>query len=146
MQITPTKVVEIEQFAECLEEDLKAAPTPLRTAFGHFIKGAMARVHSGAWAEHELEHTQAAQQARAAREKASRRQVQKGGVIYAKEARKRIDARTAKELQASLYKPTKKDELAKRRLFRRLSSIPSAASAWWARVYNINHLEFPEDR
>jgi hypothetical protein len=65
-----------------------------------FMKGSLARVEAGAQAEDDYFHTKVAENARAARKKASSKVVQKGGVIYAEQARKRIKFREEGDAEA----------------------------------------------
>jgi len=58
-----------------------------------FMKGSLARVEAGAQTEDNYSHTKVAENARAARKKASPKVIQKGGVIYTEQARKRIKFR-----------------------------------------------------
>jgi hypothetical protein len=57
-----------------------------------FIKISLARVEAGAQAEKNYSHTPVAEKARAARKKASFKVVQKGGVIYTEQARKKSNS------------------------------------------------------
>jgi hypothetical protein len=66
---------------------------------GRFMKGAMAKLQSGAQAEEDLLHTQAAEAARAARKKGRNRVVQKGGVIYVEKARHSIKVRERSDVE-----------------------------------------------
>ena len=85
-----------------------------------FIKGSVTQVTSGALAYSQLQHTQAAESARALRQKGrTRRYVQKGGVMYAAEDRSIAQQRTlaqerkleeqAKKRHRSLHKGTMKE-------------------------------------
>ena len=62
------------------------SPT-FRRSLDTFIKGSLTQAHAGAQAQEGLQHTQAAEIARAARQKRSRRSVQKGGRVYVDGAR-----------------------------------------------------------
>jgi hypothetical protein len=55
----------------------------LRIKTRKFMKGSLTRVEAGAQAEDDYSHIKVAENARAARKKASSKVVQKGGVIYA---------------------------------------------------------------
>jgi hypothetical protein len=59
----------------------------------NFIKSSLTRVEAGAQAEDDYFYTKVAENARAARKKAFFKIVQKGGVIYVEQARKRIKFR-----------------------------------------------------
>jgi hypothetical protein len=64
------------------------------------VQGGLAQVQSGALAIDHMEHTQAAEEARSARRRAqNRRQVQRGGVIYASEARQMVMRREEVEVE-----------------------------------------------
>jgi hypothetical protein len=65
-----------------------------------FMKSSLARVEAGAQAEEDYSHIQVAEKARAARKKASSKVVQKRGVIYAEQARKRIKFREESDAEA----------------------------------------------
>ncbi|KAF7508782.1 hypothetical protein GJ744_008659 [Endocarpon pusillum] len=60
----------------------------------------MARVQSGAQAEADLERTQRAEAERAAHAKATRRTVQKGGIVTVERAKERIRLRTNREQES----------------------------------------------
>ena len=57
----------------------------------------MTCVQSGTQTEEDLKHSQLTEAARAARAKATRRTVQKGGIITVERAKERIRLRTKKE-------------------------------------------------
>lgn len=64
------------------------------------LQGGLALAQSGALAMEHLENTRAADQARSARSRAhSRRQIQKGGVLYASEARQMVKRRVDAEVE-----------------------------------------------
>ena len=65
-----------------------------------FIKSAMTHVQSGTQAETDLEHTQLAEVARAARTKVTRRTVQKGDIITVERVKERIRLRTRREQES----------------------------------------------
>jgi len=64
-----------------------------------FIKGSLVQAQSGAQAFAELTNTKAAEVARAARRARSRRSIQKGGVMYAHEARKMVRQKEQESLE-----------------------------------------------
>jgi hypothetical protein len=90
MDTTPRKIPELEAYAEELYLIVQDRSSPLVNAVTTFSKGAIARVYSGQQAEMDLTTIQTAQRERATRGKSSRRSIQKGGVIYISQARKRI--------------------------------------------------------
>jgi hypothetical protein len=71
-----------------------------------FIKGSLTRVKAGAQAEDDYFHTKVAENARTARKKASSKVIQKGGVIYAEQARKRIKFREKGDAEADVKRIT----------------------------------------
>ena len=99
---TPHKHLEVRQFARQLSDELDEAEISpgLRMKVRKFMKGSLARIEAGAQAEDDYSHTKVAENAQAAREKASSKVVQKGGVIYAEQARKRIKFREEGDAEA----------------------------------------------
>ena len=99
---TPHKHLEVRKFAQQLSDELDEAEISpgLRMKVRKFMKGSLARVEAGAQAENDYSHTKVAENARAARKKASSKVVQKGGVIYADQARKRIKFREEGDAEA----------------------------------------------
>lgn len=93
---TPKKVHDIAHFAEIIQREIEV-DEDTQAILDKFIKGAMARVQSGAQAEEDLERSQVAHAARVARAKATCRTVQKGGIVTVERAKERIRLRTAKE-------------------------------------------------
>ena len=64
------------------------------------LQGGLTQAQSGALAMESLEHTKAAEQAKSAKRKSqNRRQVQKGGVLYASEARQMVQKRLDTEVE-----------------------------------------------
>ena len=64
------------------------------------LQGVLALAQSGALAMEHMDNTRAAKQARNARHRAqSRRQIQKGGVLYASEARQMVKQREEAEVK-----------------------------------------------
>ena len=63
-----------------------------------FIQGSLIQGHIGAQVQEDLMHTQAAEQARAVRQGGRRRVLQRGGVLYARNARKAIKKKEDNEL------------------------------------------------
>jgi hypothetical protein len=94
---TPQKPRHIQKVADYLQEELKALPEQVYQTTQKFIKGALINAHARAHAEEEFANTQVAEQARAARAKATRRHIQKGGVVKVSVARNRINLRTQRE-------------------------------------------------
>jgi hypothetical protein len=62
-------------------------------------KGSLAQANAGAQAQEDLLHTQAAELARATRQKRTRRSVLKGGILYASEARSIVHQREEDEVE-----------------------------------------------
>lgn len=83
---TPYTVRSLKRQAQYLNDADPVSPT-FKTNLDRFIKGSLTQAQSGAHAYQELANTQAAEQARATRQNRTRRSVQKGGVIYAHQAR-----------------------------------------------------------
>ena len=79
-------------------EELQLEAKELSPSFQHKLKlvlqGGLTLAQSGALAMDHMEHTRAAEEVRNARRRAqSRRQLQKGGVLYASEARQMVKRR-----------------------------------------------------
>jgi DDE superfamily endonuclease len=115
--VTPTGVKELHQFGtEILEElpdALKLSPT-LALRIRKYIKGATIRIEFGAQTEEDLQHTQAAEAARAARNKTTQRRVLGGGIISVKEARTRIKDRAEDEAATEAKRAEKRQKRAKK--------------------------------
>ena len=99
---TPRSLNSLAHHANYLYQAEVTSPT-FRPSLESFIKGSLAQGHLAAQVQEDLEHTQAAELARANRQKRSRRSVQKGGVLYAGQARaiarKREEEDTQRKLQ-----------------------------------------------
>jgi len=84
----------------------KELPQGLQNKLKLVLQGRLALAQSGALAMEHMEHTGAAEEARNARRRGqSRRQIQKGGVIYASEAReimKRKEDRAVEKAERDL--------------------------------------------
>ena len=106
---TSHKYLEVRQFTQQLSNKLNEAEISpgLRMKVRKFMKGSLARVEAGAQAEDDYSHTKVAENARAARKKASSKVVQKGGVIYADQARKRIKFREEGDAEADAKRFTR---------------------------------------
>ena len=97
---TPLTVRSLKRQAEWLQAaDL---PPTFRRKLDAFIKGSLAQAQAGAQAWEDLQHTQAAEIARAARQKRSRQSVQNGGVMYTDEARSMTRQREEEEAKVAL--------------------------------------------
>ena len=82
--------------AECLQSaDL--SPT-LGRSLDTFIGGSLVQAHADTQAQEDLQHAQAAEIARASRQKRSRGSVQKGGMMYVDGARSITRRREEEEL------------------------------------------------
>ena len=99
LTVTPKKIQDVTHFAEIIQKEIEV-DEDTQMILDKFIKGAMARVQSGAQAEEDLEYTQLAEAARAAHTKATRRTVQKGGIVTVERAKERVRLRTQKEQTA----------------------------------------------
>ena len=87
----------LKRQAECLRTaDLSST---LHRSLDTFIKGSLVQAHAGAQFQEDLQHTQAAEIARASRQKRSRRSVQKGGVMYVDGAHSMTRQREEEELE-----------------------------------------------
>lgn len=113
--ITPKKISDLEEFGRELYKLVEDRSSPLRDAVSTYAKGAMARVYSGEQAEIDIALIQNAQRAKG---KSSRRPIQKGGVIYVEQARKRIDARNQRDEDIEIRKLSRADQAVRKRLFR----------------------------
>jgi len=87
--ITPQTIRSLKSHAQLLHSQLNQSPqqVPGSNSLKKYLKGSLALAQSGAQALSDLENTKAAQLARAVRQNRSRRSIQKGGVLYAHEAR-----------------------------------------------------------
>ena len=97
---TPLTVRSLKRQAEWLQAaDL---PPAFRRKLDAFIEGSLAQAQAGAQAWEDLKHAKAAEIARAARQKRSRRPVQSGGVMYTDEARNMTRRREEEEAKVAL--------------------------------------------
>jgi hypothetical protein len=115
---TSRKISKLETYGEELYRMVQDRSSPLINAIVTFAKDAMARVYSGQQAEIDLAIIQTAQRERATRGKNSCRSIQKGGVIYVSQARKRIQARNQRDDDLDARKLTRADLATRRRLFK----------------------------
>ena len=101
---TPHTLQSLQRHAAYLQNQDPISPTFQRN-LEQFIKGSLAQAQAGAQAYTELNNTNTAENARRTRQNRSRRSVQKGGVIYAHQARaivkKKEDADTQKRVEAA---------------------------------------------
>jgi len=101
---TPHTVQSLQRHAAYLQNQDPISPTFQRN-LEQFIKGSLAQAQAGAQAYTELNNTNTTENARRTRQNCSRRSVQKGGVIYAHQARaivkKKKDADTQKRVEAA---------------------------------------------
>jgi hypothetical protein len=99
---TPHTLLSLKRHANYLQQADATSPT-FKDTLNMFVKGSLAQAHLAAQVQEDLERTRAAELARANRQKRTRRSVQKGGVIYASQARaivrKREEDDTQKRVQ-----------------------------------------------
>ena len=79
-----------------------------------YIKDATIRIDFGAQAEEDLQHTQAAEAARASRKKISQRRVLGGGIISVQETRTRIRERADDEVVVEAQRTEKRQKRVKK--------------------------------
>ena len=91
---TPKTIRSLARHALFLQSCDPISPT-FQTTLQQYIKRSLAQAHAGAQAYKDLENTHAAENACAIRQNRSRRSVQKGGVIYAHQARAMVHKRAA---------------------------------------------------
>ena len=85
----PITIASLKSMSDELLQEGKELPQGFQNKLKLVLQGGLALAQSGALAIEHMEHTRAAEEARNARWRGqSRRQIQKGGVIYASEARK----------------------------------------------------------
>ena len=94
---TPRTVRSFKKHADFLWHT-NPTSSDFRPSLNHFIKGSLAQGHLAAQLGTDLDHAEAAQLVRSNRQKRSRRVVQKGGVLYANEARSMIQKREENDL------------------------------------------------
>jgi DDE superfamily endonuclease/Tc5 transposase DNA-binding domain len=117
---TPTDPQELYCFGQEILDELPNASElspQLSTRIQKYIKGASVRIDFGAQAEKDLQHTQAAEAARAARKKKPNRQLLQGGIISVKEARQRIKQRQFGDTKAETARVAKLLKREKRAFF-----------------------------
>jgi len=111
----PLTIRSLKRQGEELQREAAAFSPTFQRRLKLVLQGGLAQAQSGALALENLEHTRAAEEARSARRKsANRRQVQKGGVIYASEARKMVKRREDDEVEKA-EKQLRKAQNAKKR-------------------------------
>ena len=119
---TPVTLRSLKRHAEYLQNTDPVSPT-FKVNLDRFIKGSLAQAQMGVHASQQLEDTEVAQQARANRQRRSRRQVQKGGVIYAHEARAVVRKKEEDSVQQKLEKAGRELERAKKVAIRERKKI-----------------------
>ncbi len=114
---TSIDVKKIHQFGQKILTDLSNVSElspQLATRISKYIKDATIRIDFGAQAEEDLQHTQAAEAARASRKKTSQRRVLGGGIISVQEARTRITERADDEAMVEAQRAEKRQKRAKK--------------------------------
>ena len=144
---TPLSIRTLKRHGEVLEKSIMS-PTTARN-LSSFIKSSLTLATSGALAIEELKTNQSVQTAGAARQVKTRRQVQKGGIVYAKDARQIVRHREVDELakaQALVLRTEekKKKDIIKRqqKLFLEIRKVGKAKcrircneTSWWNEDY-----------
>ena len=111
----PLTIRSLKRQGEELQHEAAAFSPTFQWRLKLVVQGGLAQAQSGALVLENLEHTRAAEEARSARRKsANRRQVQKGGVIYASGAREMVKRREDDEVEKA-EKQLRKVENAKKR-------------------------------
>jgi hypothetical protein len=96
----PTTIADLKTQGKELLRDAKNMSSDFQNRLKLVLQGGLALAQSGALAMDHMENTRAAEHARSMRRRAqSRRQVQKGGVLYASEARKMVKHREEAEVE-----------------------------------------------
>jgi hypothetical protein len=106
------------------ELDHLEVPTSFIDNMNIYIKGSLAQANAGGQAQEDLLHTQAAELARATRQKRTRRSVLKGGIFYSSEARSITHQREEDEVE--------KADLA---LHRAQLAVERRDIAWWKKFF-----------
>ena len=101
---TPKTLRSLKQHADSLAFDLNEIPPSSYLHLQKYLKGSLAFAQSGALALQHLEDTKAAELARPARQKRNRRSLQKGGVLYAYEAREMVKQKEKDTVEKELEK------------------------------------------
>jgi len=101
---TPTTLCSLKYHADSLVSTLPPLSPSSNRHLQQYLKGSLAIAQSGALALQDLENTKAAELARAARQKRSRRPLQKGGVLYAYEAREMVKQKEQDSVEKELEK------------------------------------------
>ena len=94
----------LKQHADSLAFDLNEIPSSSYLYLQKYLKGSLSFAQSGALALQHLEDTKAAEPARAARQKRNRQTLQKGGVLYAYEAREMVKQKEKDTVEKELQK------------------------------------------
>lgn len=111
----PLTIRSLKRLGEELQRDAVDFSPTFQRKLKLVLQGGLAQAQSGALAMENLEHTRLAEETRSARRKsANRRQVQKGGVIYASEARQMVKKREDNEVEKA-EKQLRKAQNAKKR-------------------------------
>jgi DDE superfamily endonuclease len=90
---TPVNIAELHQAEQEILDELPGVlelSPQLTTRISKYIKGASIQIDFGAQAQEDLQHTQAAEAARALRKKTIQKRVLEGGIISVQEARMRV--------------------------------------------------------
>jgi len=98
---TPQTVRSLKRHADFLWQTDPNTST-FRNSLNFYLKGSIAQAHLANQLQEDLDNAEAAQLARANRQKRTRRGVQRGGVLYASEARTMVERREENEAEKQI--------------------------------------------
>jgi len=111
----PTTIQSLKSQGGKLQNDARNMAPDFQHRLKLVLQGGLALAQSGALAMEHMDNTRAAEQARNARRRAqSRRQIQKGGVLYASEARQMVKQREEAEVKKAELQPARAQNAQKR--------------------------------
>ncbi len=118
---TPLTICTLQRQANVLQStDL---PLSTRHDLGKFIKGSLTIATTGQLMTEHVERSQAAENARKLRQRQNCRIVQKGGVIYAKDAKHIAQERESNELEAARTRLARLEQAAVKKRQRRVRQV-----------------------
>ncbi len=97
--------------------------SPTRHDLGKFIKGSLTIATTGQLMTEQVERSQAAENARKLRQRQNRRVVQKGGVIYARDAKRIAQERQINELAAARARLARLEQAAVKKRQKRVRQV-----------------------
>ncbi|KAG0126281.1 hypothetical protein HOY82DRAFT_615466 [Tuber indicum] len=101
---TPKTIRSLKRYADSLQQSLGELSPTANRSLQRFLKGSLVQAQSGAQALEDLQTSKAAELARSARQKRSRRSIQKGGELYAHEARAMVVQKEQETIEKAVEK------------------------------------------